>query len=138
MTCPAIRMKNFLMHEIADDVLEAAACTGNEKTNNFTQWVCTALYFCPGRTRSKLAMSAIGTKRTIRTASRQKECTNRPRRTPSSPLFRLMEPQSSMTSAFSTAAVTTEDKGNAEVLTYSYLDCLGDGPWPFHLQGSGT
>jgi hypothetical protein len=40
--------ENFLMYEIPDDVLEAAACTGNEKANNFTQWVCTALYFCPG------------------------------------------------------------------------------------------
>jgi hypothetical protein len=40
--------ENFLMYEIPDDVLEAAACTGNERANNFTQWVCTALYFCPG------------------------------------------------------------------------------------------
>ena len=40
--------ENFFMYEIPDDVLEAAAYTGNEKANNFTQWVCTALYFCPG------------------------------------------------------------------------------------------
>ncbi|MGB8575863.1 MAG: hypothetical protein WCD56_04760 [Pseudolabrys sp.] len=40
--------ENFLMYEIPDDALEAAACTRNEKANNFTQWVCTALYFCPG------------------------------------------------------------------------------------------
>jgi len=40
--------ENFLMHEIPDDALEAAACIANEKANNFTQWVCTALYFCSG------------------------------------------------------------------------------------------
>jgi hypothetical protein len=40
--------ENFLVHEIPDHVLESAACTGNEKANTFTQWVCTALYFCPG------------------------------------------------------------------------------------------
>jgi len=40
--------ENLLMYEISDDVLEAAACIGDEKANKFTQWVCTALYFCPG------------------------------------------------------------------------------------------
>jgi hypothetical protein len=34
--------------------------------------------------------------------------------------------------------VTTEDKGNAEVLTHSYLDCLGGGLSLFRLLGSGT
>ena len=38
----------IFMHEIPDDVLESAAFTAKERTNNFTQWVCTALYFCPG------------------------------------------------------------------------------------------
>ena len=42
------RDQNDEEFQIPDDVLEAAACTGNEKANNFTQWVCTALYFCPG------------------------------------------------------------------------------------------
>lgn len=37
-----------VLDEIPDDVLEAAACTGNEKAINFTQWICTAVYFCPG------------------------------------------------------------------------------------------
>jgi hypothetical protein len=46
-----------------------------------------------------------------------------------------VEHQSSTTSAFGAA----EDKeGNAEVLTPSYLDCLGGGLCPFHLQGSGA
>jgi hypothetical protein len=40
--------ENFLVHEIPDEVVETAAYIRNEKTNNFTQWVCTALYFCPG------------------------------------------------------------------------------------------
>jgi len=37
-----------LLYEIPDHVLEAAACIGNERASTFTQWVCTALYFCPG------------------------------------------------------------------------------------------
>jgi hypothetical protein len=40
--------ENFPIYEIPDDVLETAACTGNQKANIFTQWMCTALYFCPG------------------------------------------------------------------------------------------
>lgn len=40
--------ETFLMCDISDDVLETAACIGNKKAHNFTQWVCTALYFCPG------------------------------------------------------------------------------------------
>ena len=58
------------------------------------------------------------------------------RRPIGAPLYRLIELQSSTASAFfHTAAVTTEDKGNAEVLTHSYPDCLGGGLCPFHLQG---
>ena len=38
----------IFMHEIPDDVLESAAFTAKERTNNFTQWACTALFFCPG------------------------------------------------------------------------------------------
>ena len=40
--------ENFLVYDISDEVLEAATCIGNKKENNFTQWVCTAMYFCPG------------------------------------------------------------------------------------------
>jgi hypothetical protein len=39
--------ENFPVYEIPDEVVETAACIRNEKPNNFTQWVCTALYFCP-------------------------------------------------------------------------------------------
>ena len=35
-------------HEISDDILEAAAFSENGLMNNFTQWMCTALFFCPG------------------------------------------------------------------------------------------
>ena len=38
--------ENFPVY--ADEVVETAARIGNVKTNNFTQWVCTALYFYPG------------------------------------------------------------------------------------------
>jgi hypothetical protein len=48
MTRNQNKEENLLMYEIPDDVLETVACTGNGKANNFTQWVCTALYFCPG------------------------------------------------------------------------------------------
>lgn len=37
-----------VMDEIPDDVLETAAGTGNESAIKFTQWICTAVYFCPG------------------------------------------------------------------------------------------
>lgn len=40
--------ENFPMEEFSDDALETAAGAGNEKANTFTQWMCTALYFCPG------------------------------------------------------------------------------------------
>jgi hypothetical protein len=39
--------EDFLLYEIRDDALEAAACLGNEKAKIFTQWMCTAVYFCP-------------------------------------------------------------------------------------------
>jgi hypothetical protein len=35
--------EDLLIYEISDEVLEN---TGNEKAN-FTQWLCTAVYFCP-------------------------------------------------------------------------------------------
>jgi hypothetical protein len=35
-------------YEFSDDVLENAALSGNGRANNFTQWMCTALFFCPG------------------------------------------------------------------------------------------
>ena len=37
-----------LIDEISDEILETAACTNGEKVSNFTLWLCTALYFCPG------------------------------------------------------------------------------------------
>jgi hypothetical protein len=38
--------ENVLQFDVCDDGLEAAARTGRADT--FTQWMCTALYFCPG------------------------------------------------------------------------------------------
>ena len=38
--------EELLTYEVSDEVLEVAAC--KEKANTFTQWVCTAFYFCPG------------------------------------------------------------------------------------------
>jgi hypothetical protein len=38
--------EELLTYEVSDEVLEVAA--GTEKANTFTQWVCTAVYFCPG------------------------------------------------------------------------------------------
>jgi hypothetical protein len=35
-------------YEFSDDVLENAALSGNGRANNFTQWMCTALFFAPG------------------------------------------------------------------------------------------
>jgi hypothetical protein len=41
----------LLMHEkIPDDVLETA---GNERANTFSQWICTALDFCPSPWRTR-------------------------------------------------------------------------------------
>jgi hypothetical protein len=40
--------EKILIYEILDEALENAACTGNNEANTFTQWVCTALYYCPG------------------------------------------------------------------------------------------
>jgi hypothetical protein len=37
-----------LIQEISDAMLEIAAATDDGRLSNFTQWVCTALYFCPG------------------------------------------------------------------------------------------
>jgi len=37
-----------LIQEISDAMLEIAAGTDDERLNTFTQWVCTAVYFCPG------------------------------------------------------------------------------------------
>ena len=38
--------EELLTYEVSDEVLEVAA--GTEKANTFTQWVCTAVYLCPG------------------------------------------------------------------------------------------
>jgi hypothetical protein len=40
--------ENFFVYDISDDALETATSTGNKNANNFTQWVCTALFFCSG------------------------------------------------------------------------------------------
>jgi hypothetical protein len=37
-----------LIYEISDEMLEIAACTDDGTLGNFTQWLCTAVYFCPG------------------------------------------------------------------------------------------
>jgi hypothetical protein len=37
-----------LTYEIPDEVLETAACSNLQTVGNFTQWICTAVYFCPG------------------------------------------------------------------------------------------
>jgi hypothetical protein len=37
-----------LIYEISDEMLETAACTDDGTLGNFTQWLCTAVYFCPG------------------------------------------------------------------------------------------
>jgi hypothetical protein len=37
-----------LQFEVPDIVLESSAGDGRDRTNAFTQWVCTAVYFCPG------------------------------------------------------------------------------------------
>jgi hypothetical protein len=36
--------EDLLIYEISDEALENA---GNEKAGVITQWLCTALYFCP-------------------------------------------------------------------------------------------
>jgi hypothetical protein len=38
--------EELLTGEVSDEVLEVAAC--KERANTFTQWFCTAVYFCPG------------------------------------------------------------------------------------------
>jgi hypothetical protein len=38
----------LVQFEVPDAFLEASAGDDLDKTNVFTQWVCTALYFCPG------------------------------------------------------------------------------------------
>ena len=40
--------ENVLICEMRDEVLEAAAHPLNKNADTFTQWMCTALYFCPG------------------------------------------------------------------------------------------
>ncbi len=38
----------ILYFDIPDAVLETSAGGGDEKANAFTQWMCTAVFFCPG------------------------------------------------------------------------------------------
>jgi hypothetical protein len=44
-TFPEKNEEKFLIHEIPDEELEVM---GMEKSNTITQWLCTALNFCPG------------------------------------------------------------------------------------------
>jgi hypothetical protein len=37
-----------LIYEISDEMLEIAAHTDDGNLGKFTQWLCTAVYFCPG------------------------------------------------------------------------------------------
>jgi hypothetical protein len=39
---------DILQLEFSDVILEASAGDVRDNANAFTQWVCTALYFCPG------------------------------------------------------------------------------------------
>ena len=38
--------ENVLQFDVSDEALEVAACA--MKVDTLTQWLCTALYFCPG------------------------------------------------------------------------------------------
>jgi hypothetical protein len=39
----------FFTYEVSDEALETAgACLERQKANTFTQWMCTAVFFCPG------------------------------------------------------------------------------------------
>ena len=40
--------EELFTYEVSDEVLEVAGRAEREKANTFTQWICTALYFCPG------------------------------------------------------------------------------------------
>ena len=40
--------EELLTYEVSDEVLEVAGWAETAKANTFTQWICTALYFCPG------------------------------------------------------------------------------------------
>jgi hypothetical protein len=41
--------ERFFSSTIPDEVLEVVASSSRgERTGIFTQWVCTAIYFCPG------------------------------------------------------------------------------------------
>jgi hypothetical protein len=37
-----------LQFEVSDVFLESSAGDGHDNKNALTQWVCTAVYFCPG------------------------------------------------------------------------------------------
>jgi hypothetical protein len=41
--------QEFFSDYVSDEALEvAAACLERGKANTFTQWMCTAVFFCPG------------------------------------------------------------------------------------------
>jgi hypothetical protein len=40
--------EELFTYEVSDEVLEVAGCAETAKANTLTQWICTALYFCPG------------------------------------------------------------------------------------------
>jgi hypothetical protein len=46
---PEQNSEEHFTYEISDEALEsAAACLDGQKANMFTQWMCTAMFFCPG------------------------------------------------------------------------------------------
>jgi hypothetical protein len=41
--------EEFFTDDVSDEALEAvAASLERQKANRFTQWMCTAVFFCPG------------------------------------------------------------------------------------------
>jgi hypothetical protein len=40
--------EELLTYEISDEMLELAGGAEMQNANTFTQWICTAMYFCPG------------------------------------------------------------------------------------------
>jgi hypothetical protein len=46
--CPGQDDDEVFHFEVSDVFLESSAADGRDNTNAFTQWLCTAVYFCPG------------------------------------------------------------------------------------------
>jgi hypothetical protein len=52
--CPGQDDDEVFQFEVSDVVLESSAADGRD--NAFTQWVCTAVYFCPGASDGALVI----------------------------------------------------------------------------------